>query len=629
MSYFASPTRFMSHYVRTRSRNFLFLAVIVVAASACAVGVQLAMKLLVDAMTGSGSIDTVYAGLALFVGLVAAESALWRISGLLLGKTTIAAGVRIRLDLFAHLTGHQIRFFQGQRAGSLGHRITAMAGNFGAISHRMVLDVAPPIISFLGAVIIFASIDRMMAVLLATCFILVTGFLIWLGARGNVYHEAYAQKAGRVGGDLVDVIGNMWAVKAFSAAEREQEHLNAAFREEAAAQRKGWMFVEKIRVLHDIALVVMIGSTLFWAVHLWSRGTITPGDVVVVSNLTFRILLGSRDLAMALVDTGQQLSYMGETLSLLGQPQTIIDKVGAPPLRRGGGEVAFRNVNFGYDPRASVLKNVSIEIPSGQKVGIVGPSGGGKSTMLQLILRLYDVRSGAVLVDGQRVDEVTQGSLRDAVAIVPQDVVLFHRSIMENIRFGRPTATDEDVMAAASAAHCDQFIAQLPDGYGSIVGERGTKLSGGQRQRIGIARAFLKDATIVLLDEATSALDTSSELEVQQAITDLMRNRTVLAVAHRLSTVAAFDRILVVEDGQIVEDGSPKELMGKGGTFDRLWRLQVKGWSVGIDGEDGAESWESDDGVLAAPERADRNHETPVNFPAEQVRRSRLRWWRP
>jgi ATP-binding cassette, subfamily B, bacterial len=216
-------------------------------------------------------------------------------------------------------------------------------------------------------------------------------------------------------------------------------------------------------------------------------------------------------------------------------------------------------------------------VPAGQRVGIVGPSGAGKSTILQLFQRLYDTQAGSVLVDDQAIHEVTQDSLHEAVAVVPQEVLLFHRSIMENIRFARPDATDEEVRRAAEAAHCDTFIRDMPDGYNSIVGERGTNLSGGQRQRIGIARAFLKDSRIVLLDEATSALDTSSELEVQQGLDALMQNRTVLAVAHRLSTVVSFDRILVVEDGRIVEDGPPLKLLKEGGAFQQLWALQAEG----------------------------------------------------
>ncbi len=575
-----TPSRFLIHYVGSRPLSFLALAGIVVAASGCAVGVQFAMKLMIDAMTAPEHVVmAVYGALGLFVGLVATENLLSRLSGALLCRTTIDLGVKIRLDLFAYLAGHQMPFFQNQRAGSLGHRVTAMAGSFGAIINRMMLDVAPPLISFVGAVIIFAPISAPMAAVLAVCFVAVTGVLIVLGRRGHVHHREYARQGGLAGGELVDVIGNIWAVKSFAARPREVRRLRGSFETEAAAQRRGWMFVERIRILHDGALVLLVGGTLFWAVQLWSRGAVTAGDVVIVSALTFRILFGSRDLAMALVDVAQQFSYLEETLDLIGRPQGIVDAADARTLANGTGAISFQDVTFGYDPHRPVLKDVSIDVPAGQKVGIVGASGAGKSTMLQLMQRLYDVQAGRVLVNGEPVDEITQDSLHESIAVVPQEVLLFHRSVIENIRFARPDASDEEVFAAAHAAGCDGFIREMADGYASIVGERGTNLSGGQRQRIGIARAFLKDAPIVLLDEATSALDTRSELEVQRALVELMRDRTVLAVAHRLSTVVGFDRILVVEGGRIVEDGPPAHLLAAGGQFDRLWRLQVEGFA--------------------------------------------------
>jgi ATP-binding cassette subfamily B protein len=379
----------------------------------------------------------------------------------------------------------------------------------------------------------------------------------------------------------VDVITNMWAVKSFSARAREADRLAKGFRQEAFAQRRSWLYLEKARALHDIALWIMAGSMLSWAVHLWSVGQITPGDVVVVSTLTFRILNSSRDLALSLVETAQYVGYIEDTLQVIAQPQSVVDAPNAKPLVAKGGAVELRNVRFSYgDNRSDTLHRLNLRIPAGQKVGIVGPSGAGKSTLVHLLQRLYDVHSGEVLIDGQPLTEVKQDSLRAALAVVPQEITLFHRTLMENIRFARPEATDEEVYAAARAACCDGFIRATPDGYNTLVGERGMKLSGGQRQRIGIARAFLKDAPIIILDEATSALDTESEMEIQRSLVRLMRGRTVIAVAHRLSTLTAFDRIIVVKGGQIVEDGTATELRQRGGLFETMWRLQAEGLSV-------------------------------------------------
>ena len=408
----------------------------------------------------------------------------------------------------------------------------------------------------------------------------VAGGLGLFGVRGRPLHHAYAEKANVAGGELVDAVANIWVVKAFSARERERRRLAERFAVEAGAQVKSWLYLEKARALHDVALWVMAGSMLVWAVHLWSIGRITPGEVVMVSALTFRILHGSRDLALALIGTTQHFSFIGETLRVIGRPHAIADRPGARSFMIRSGTVEFRDVSFAYPEGRRVFDGLSLRIPAGQKVGIVGPSGAGKSTLVSLVQRSDDVQRGRVLIDGQDVAGVTQDSLRAAIAVVPQEISLFHRSVMENIRYGRPNATDEEVFAAAQAAHCDEFIRMLPQGYATLVGERGIKLSGGQRQRIGLARTVLKDAPILILDEATSALDTEAELAIQRALATLMHGRTVLAVAHRLSTLAAFDRIIVVIDGRIVEDGSPAELRGRRGVFDTLWRMQAEGLSL-------------------------------------------------
>jgi ATP-binding cassette subfamily B protein len=437
----------------------------------------------------------------------------------------------------------------------------------------------PPMVSFVGALVIFFTINIWMA--LALCFfaVVITAGLIAFSVRGRPLHRRYAEQAGIVGGELIDVISNIWAVKAFAAGPRERARLRSTFEVEARAQRRSWMFTEKARMLHDVLLWLMAGSMLIWAVALWTKATITAGDVVVVSALVFRILLGSRDLAMALVDMEQHLGYISETLKVIGPPHEVVDADDARPFQRKGGAIRFENVTFGYSEGRPVLRGFSLDIRAGQKVGIVGPSGAGKSTLIHLVQRLHDVDQGVVLIDGQPARELTQESLRYAIAVVPQEISLFHRSVMENIRFGRPEASDEEVYEAARAAHCS-FIEDLPQGYDTLVGDRGAKLSGGQRQRIGIARAILKNAPIVVLDEATSALDTESELEVQKALTRLTRDRTVIAVAHRLSTLTDFDRIVVLIEGRVAEDGPIEELMAANGPFAKMWRLQSRGMSV-------------------------------------------------
>jgi ATP-binding cassette subfamily B protein len=295
-----------------------------------------------------------------------------------------------------------------------------------------------------------------------------------------------------------------------------------------------------------------------------------------VSTLTFRILHSSKDMALALIDMAQQFGFIEETLAVIGQPRTVFDVPDATPLAPGSAAIEFNNVGFAYHGGREVIHHVDLHIPAGQKVGIVGASGAGKSTLVHLLQRLHDVHAGSITVGGQNIAEVTQDTLRGALAVVPQEIGLLHRSVMENIRFARPDASDEEVFAAARAASC-HFIAHLPQGYDTIVGERGIRLSGGQRQRIGIARAFLKDAPVIIFDEATSALDTESETRILDALVNRMAERTVISVAHRLSTLKNFDRIIVIDHGQIIEDGTMLELRRRGGVFDRMWRAQLDG----------------------------------------------------
>jgi len=290
---------------------------------------------------------------------------------------------------------------------------------------------------------------------------------------------------------------------------------------------------------------------------------------VLVCTLGLSILHATRDLAVALVDVTQHVARMSEAIATLLQPHELRDHPEAEPLVKSGAAIAFQNVSFGYPGGLKVFERFNLHLQPGQRVGLVGRSGGGKSSLFVLLQRFYDVENGSIAIDGQDISRVTQQSLRQAISVVPQDISMFHRTIMENIRYGRPTATDDEVLRAAIAARCD-FVESLPDGLATMVGDRGVKLSGGQRQRIAIARAFLKDAPILLLDEATAALDGESEEAIREALGRLMRGRTVIAIAHRLATLRNFDRVVVLKDGKIIEDGPPDGLMRGSGPYRQL-----------------------------------------------------------
>ena len=566
----------MLRYVRRRPWHFGALLLLIVGATTCAVSAQYGMKLIVDEMSiGDRQALDILRWFGLFVGLIAMESVLWRVAGWIGCHTIVATGVDVRLDLFKHLSGHPMQYFANHMSGALGSRVTTTAGAVGGALGGLAWHIVPPCVDFVGAVVVLLTIDHRLAWALIAAAALVATLITLFGARGRPLHQAYAEQGAKVSGELIDTVANMWTVKAFAARDREYRRLQQAFGVEAIAQTRSWLYTEKARVLHDVCLWIIASGMLLWAIQGWRSGARTAGDVVVISALTFRILHGSRDLAMSLVGVAQQTGVVGEMLRTLGGAHRVEDAVGAPRFVPGHGTIRLSGVAYGYDPERPVFRHLSLSIPAGQRVGVVGPSGAGKSTLIGLLQRLDDVQGGEVVIDGQRVTDVQQDSLRQAIAVVPQEIALMHRSILENIRYGRPEATLEEVMEAARAAHCDDFIEALPDGYQTLVGERGVMLSGGQRQRIGIARAFLKKAPILLLDEATSSLDSESEQAIQVALARLMRGRTVIAVAHRLATVAAFDRILVIVNGHLVEDGRPQDLLERGGLFERLWRMQA------------------------------------------------------
>jgi ATP-binding cassette subfamily B protein len=335
------------------------------------------------------------------------------------------------------------------------------------------------------------------------------------------------------------------------------------------ARGRSLRYLEKLRLTHAAITLALTLALLYWAVTLWQTGHATTGDVVLVCTLGLSILHATRDLAVALVDVTQHIARLSEAIATLLQPHELRDHPEAEPLVKSGAAIAFQNVSFQYPGGMKVFDRFNLRLQPGQRVGLVGQSGGGKSTLFVLLQRFYDVETGSIAIDGQDISRVTQQSLREAISVVPQDISMFHRTIMENIRYGRPTASDNEVLRAAIAARCD-FVEALPNGLATMVGDRGVKLSGGQRQRIAIARAFLKDAPILLLDEATAALDSESEEAIREALGRLMRGRTVIAIAHRLATLRNFDRVVMLRDGRIIEDGPPDRLMGGSGPYREL-----------------------------------------------------------
>ncbi len=576
LRYRGNPLGFLLHYARRHRVSHLVVLVSVIGAVVCAVGTQYGMKHLIDVVSRGPQVadSGVWAAFAILCALITADNMLWRVGGWAASRAFVAVSGDVRADLFGHLAGHAPSYFAERLPGTLASRITATSNAIFQTETAGAWNVLPPCMAVLMSIALIATVNPAMALALVVVSTSLAGFIFYLARQGAPLHRSFAVQAAAVDGELVDIISNMGVVRAFGATMRERGRIGDTIGGEMHARRRSLVFLEKLRLTHAAVTAGLTAGLLGWGILIWQQGHATAGDMVLICSLGLTILHSTRDLAVALVDLTQQTARLEEAIDTLLVAHEMPDAAGARPLMPGLGQVVFEDVRFGYPGRPPVLNGLDLVIEAGQRVGLVGASGAGKSTVLSLLQRFYDVQTGRILVDGQEITRVTQNSLRDTLAIVPQDISLFHRSVMENIRYAKPEASEEEVLRAAEIARCRDFIEALPEGFDTIVGDRGTKLSGGQRQRIAIARALLRDAPILLLDEATSALDSDSERAIQMALDNLMHGRTVIAIAHRLSTLRNFDRIVVMEAGRVIDDGAPDVLARRPGPYRDLLRKQ-------------------------------------------------------
>jgi ATP-binding cassette subfamily B protein len=571
--YASRPLAFIFRYIRRRPFAHAVILIAVLGAVTCSVGTQYGVKFLVDTLSRSHGTG-VWIAFGLLGSLIATDNLLWRIASWIANSAFVGVTGDLRRDLFRHLIGHSPGFFADRLPGMLTSRVTATSNAVFTAENMFIWNVLPPCVATIAAIALVTTISLPMAGALGLIAGIMVVLMFRLAAAGKPLHHDFAAKAAAVDGDMVDVVTNMLLVRAFGGFLREHRRFDATVDRELEARRKSLFYLEKLRIFHAVVTVLLALGLLAWAIILWQQGSATTGDVVLACTLAISVLSATRDLAVALVDITQHIARLSEAVATLLAPHDLLDHPLAEPLVRRGAGVKIENIQFRYADGRQIFKNFNLSFMPGERVGLVGHSGGGKSTLFALLQRFYDVQSGRILIDGQNIALVTQQSLRDAIGVVPQDISMFHRSVMENIRYGRPEATDDEVLEAAFAARCD-FIEELPLGMRTIVGERGVKLSGGQRQRVAIARAFLKDAPLLLLDEATSALDSESEEAIREALGRLMNGRTVIAIAHRLSTVRNFDRIVVLQTGHIIQDGAPDYLVLRDGLYRELVQREM------------------------------------------------------
>ncbi len=517
--------------------------------------------------------------LLILLGITLGEVLFSRASGALL----IIMGPRLRQRtnqlLFAYLQQHSPRYFGSHFAGALAHRISETAISVNHTTWSVLCDFWPIAITFAVSITLLLQANSGLGLFVAAWVFLYVLCSYWLATRCQPYAQNYAATRSLVNGKIVDAVTNILNAKLFARLDFERDYLNGFLEAEVQQGRKTFWYMERVRWFQFIAAAMLKIGTIVYALQLWDAGIISVGEFSMSTGLALLIIGDARNLTRRFLEFFEYIGNVANGIDTIVKSHEIIDVPEAQPLVVTRGRIEFRQVNFRYEEQAApVFTNLNVVIEPGQRVGLVGFSGSGKSTFVSLILRNYQPQSGQILIDGQDITQVTQDSLHQQVSLIPQDPSLFHRSLKENIGYGRLDVSAAEIQAAAAMAHADSFIQSMPQGYDSLVGERGVKLSGGQRQRIAIARVMLKDAPILLLDEATSSLDSLTEKTIQENLDNAMGKKTVIAIAHRLSTIAHLDRILVFDQGRIVEEGSHQALLTQQGFYYRLWSMQAGGF---------------------------------------------------
>jgi ATP-binding cassette subfamily B protein len=522
--------------------------------------------------------DTVSRSLTLFIALSIGEVVFGRSAGLLQTILHPIHRQHIVRALYAYLQQHSHRFLSSSFAGALAHRISETSLGVTQTMAMLITEFMPVIVGYIVSAVLLYRVYPPLAAFVGIWAVLFITISFWLATRCRVYARGAAAARSETTGMIVDAVTNLVSTKLFARLRFERHYLNEQLKRELKEVRKSNWYAERIRWFQFIAAAILKIGTLYYALSLWSQGKIEAADFVVATSLALLIISEARNLSKRFLEFFEHIGNISNGVYTIIQPHEIIDRATAIEPAIIQGQIEFRQVCFSYAPEKPVFENLSVTIGAGERVGLVGFSGSGKSTFVNLILRLFDPQSGQVLIDGIDIRDISQDALHGQISLIPQDPSLFHRTLRENVHYGRLEATELEVIEATQKAHAHQFIARMPEGYDSLVGERGVKLSGGQRQRIAIARVILKNAPILILDEATSSLDSITEKAIQETLDLAMNDKTVIVVAHRLSTIAHLDRILVFDQGRIIEDGTHQSLLNRKGAYYQLWRMQAGGF---------------------------------------------------
>lgn len=554
------------------------------------VGASMAMvfpvlyKLIIDEMTMSESVEASFPTLLWILGAVLVVDlisiAAWRVAGYSASAMQPKVMASVAEECFEVLHQHSFHFFNNNFTGSLVKKVNRMSRAFEGLADLVVFEFSPLVLRTMIAVGVLFYLNFWLGfiLLLWTLLFLTLNYLFSLYKMKH-FDLPKVEADSMMTAQLADTITNHSNIKLFSNHPFELQRFKNVSQDWREKTKKSWFFSQHGEAVQAVTMVIVNFILFYGAILLWRDGRLTAGDFALIQYYLMEIFSQLWHFGRNIRRFYENLADAEEMTEILMKPIEVKDKAGATALEVHSGKIEFKNVHFSYEKDNDIMGDLSLTIKPSEKVALIGPSGGGKTTITKLLLRLFDIQKGSILIDGQDISEVTQESLRKQIALVPQDPVLFHRSLMENIRYGNLEATDEMVIAAAKMANCHDFIQRFPKKYETFVGERGVKLSGGERQRIAIARAILSNAKILILDEATSNLDSESEQLIQEALERLTHNKTTLVIAHRLSTIVNMDRIIVLEDGGIREQGSHQELLHtEGSLYKQLWSLQVEGY---------------------------------------------------